>query len=248
MKVYQRLLKVTKEKKAGFLVLLDPDRLSPKEISDLAFRAEKGGADGILVGSSLLLSTHFDEAIKKIKEKVRLPVIIFPGNANQVSKYADAVLFLSLISGRNPNLLIGEQVKAAPVIREFGLEPIPTGYMLIESGKMTTVQFMSDTLPLPPNKPDIACAHALAAEYLGMKFVFMDAGSGAEKSVPDFLIKEVKKIISVPLIIGGGIRDPETARAKVKAGANFVVIGNALEEKGDDRILKDLARAIHGNV
>ncbi len=245
MKVYQRLLKVNREKKAGFLVLLDPDRLSPGKISDLAFRAEKSGADGILVGSSLLLSTHFDEAIKKIKEKVKLPVIIFPGNANQVSKYADAVLFLSLISGRNPNLLIGEQVKAAPVIKEFGLEPIPTGYMLIESGKMTSVQFMSDTLPLPPNKPDIACAHALAAEYMGMKFIFMDAGSGAEKSVPEFLIKEVKKFISVPLIIGGGIRDPEIAREKVKAGANFVVIGNALEEQGNDKILKDFARAVH---
>jgi phosphoglycerol geranylgeranyltransferase len=245
LKVYKRLLKVIKQKKAGFLVLLDPDRLSPKEISDLAFRAEKGGVDGILVGSSLLLSTHFDEAINKIKKKVKLPVIIFPGNANQVSKHADAVLFLSLISGRNPNLLIGEQVKAAPVIREFGLEPIPTGYMLIESGKMTSVQFMSDTLPLPPNKPDIACAHALAAEYLGMRFVFMDAGSGAERSVPDFLIKEVKKFISVPLIIGGGIRDPEIARAKVKSGANFVVIGNALEEKGSDKILKDFARAVH---
>jgi phosphoglycerol geranylgeranyltransferase len=245
--VYQRLLKVIKEKKAGFLVLLDPDRLRPKEISDLARQAEKGGADGILVGSSLLLSTHFDEAIRKIKERVKLPVIIFPGNANQVSKHADAVLFLSLISGRNPNLLIGEQVKAAPVMREFGLEPIPTGYMLIESGRMTSVQFMSDTLPLPPNKPDIACAHALAAEYLGMKFVFMDAGSGAEKSVPDFLVKEVKKFISVPLIIGGGIRDPEIARAKVKSGANFVVIGNALEEKGNEKLLKDFGRAIHGN-
>lgn len=247
MTVYQRLLKVIKEKKAGFLVLLDPDRLSPREISDLAFTAEKSGADGILVGSSLLLSTHFDEAIKKIKEKVKLPVIIFPGNANQVSKYADAVLFLSLISGRNPNLLIGEQVKAAPVMREFGLEPIPTGYMLIESGKMTSVQFMSDTLPLPPNKPDIACAHALAAEYLGMKFVFMDAGSGADKSVPDFLIKEVKRFITVPLIIGGGIRDPEIAKEKVKAGANFVVIGNALEEKGNEKLLKDFGRVIHEN-
>jgi putative glycerol-1-phosphate prenyltransferase len=245
--VYQRLLGVIKKKKAGFLVLLDPDRLRPKEISDLARRAEKSGADGILVGSSLLLSTHFDEAIKKIKGKVKLPVIIFPGNANQVSKYADAVLFLSLISGRNPNLLIGEQVKAAPVIKEFGLEPIPTGYMLIESGKMTSAQFMSDTLPLPPNKADIACAHALAAEYLGMKFVFMDAGSGADKSVPDFLIKEVKKFITVPLIIGGGIRDPEIAKEKVKAGANLVVIGNALEEQGGNDRLKDFARAIHGN-
>lgn len=243
MSVYQRLLNVKEEKGAGFLVLLDPDRMSLPEIVDLAKKSEEGGADGFLVGSSLLLSTRFDEAVREIKTNVKVPVVIFPGNANQVSRHADAILFLSLISGRNAHLLIGEQVKAAPAIKEFGLEPIPTGYLLIESGGTTSVQFMSDTQPLPRNKPDIAKAHALAAEYLGMKLVFLEAGSGAENPVPDKIIREVKDFVSIPIIVGGGVKDPDVAYAKVKNGASFVVIGNFLEE--DDSLINEFADAIH---
>ena len=243
MSVYQKLLKVREEKGAGFLVLLDPDRMSVSEIVELAQKSEKGGADAFLVGSSLLLSTRFDEAVKEIKANVSIPVIIFPGNANQVSKHADAILFLSLISGRNPHLLIGEQVKAAPAIKEFGLEPIPTGYMIIESGGATSVQFMSDTQPIPRNKPDIVKAHALAAEYLGMKFVFLEAGSGADNPVPDVTIREVKDFISIPIIVGGGVKNPDVAYKKVKSGTSFVVIGNSLEE--DDSIIEEFAEAIH---
>jgi len=183
--------------------------------------------------------------VKEIKAHVKVPVTIFPGNANQVSRHADAILFLSLISGRNPHLLIGEQVKAAPAIKEFGLEPIPTGYMLIESGAPTSVQFMSDTQPIPRNKPDIAKAHALAAEYLGMKMVFLEAGSGAENPVPDNIVRQVKDFISIPIIVGGGIKDPNIARNKVKSGASFVVIGNFLEE--DDSLVREFADAIHIN-
>ncbi len=245
MSIYQKLLDVRDEKGAGFLVLLDPDRMSVSEIVELAQKSEKGGADAFLVGSSLLLSTRFDEAVKEIKANVSLPVIIFPGNANQVSRHADAILFLSLISGRNPHLLIGEQVKAAPAIKEFGLEPIPTGYMIIESGGATSVQFMSDTQPIPRNKPDIVKAHALAAEYLGMKFVFLEAGSGADNPVPDVIIREVKDFISIPIIVGGGVKDPDVAYKKVKSGASFVVIGNSLEE--DDSIIEEFADAIHVN-
>ena len=243
MSIYQKLLDVKDEKGAGFLVLLDPDRMSVPEIVDLARKSEKGGADGFLVGSSLLLSTRFDEAVREIKANVSIPVTIFPGNANQVSRYADAILFLSLISGRNPHLLIGEQVKAAPAIKEFGLEPIPTGYMIIESGGTTSVQFMSDTQPIPRNKPDIVKAHALAAEYLGMKFVFLEAGSGADSPVPDNIVREVKDFVSIPIIVGGGIKDPDVAYKKVKSGASFVVIGNFLEE--DDSIIQEFADAIH---
>lgn len=245
MSVYQKLLDFRDKKGAGFLVLLDPDRMDVSEIVELAQKSEKGGADAFLVGSSLLLSTRFDEAVKEIKANVSLPVTIFPGNANQVSRHADAILFLSLISGRNPHLLIGEQVKAAPAIKEFGLEPIPTGYMIIESGGATSVQFMSDTQPIPKNKPDIAKAHALAAEYLGMKFVFLEAGSGADNPVPDLIIREVKDFISIPIIVGGGVKDPDVAYKKVKSGASFVVIGNSLEE--DDSIIKEFADAIHVN-
>jgi phosphoglycerol geranylgeranyltransferase len=243
MFVYQKLLNVRDEKGAGFLVLLDPDRMSVQAIVDLAKKSEEGGADGFLVGSSLLLSTRFDEAVKEIKANVNIPVTIFPGNANQVSRHADAILFLSLISGRNPHLLIGEQVKAAPAIKEFGLEPIPTGYLLIESGGPTSVQFMSNTQPIPKNKPDVAKAHALAAEYLGMNLVFLEAGSGAENPVPDTIIREVRDFISIPIIVGGGVKDPETAHSKVKSGASFVVIGNFLEE--DDSLIKEFAEAIH---
>ena len=245
MSVYQKLLKVRDEKGAGFFVLLDPDRMSVSEIVELAQKSEKGGADAFLVGSSLLLSTRFDEAVKEIKANVSIPVIIFPGNANQVSRHADAILFLSLISGRNPHLLIGEQVKAAPAIKEFGLEPIPTGYMIIESGGATSVQFMSDTQPIPRNKPDIVKAHALAAEYLGMRFVFLEAGSGADNSVPDNIIREVKDFISIPIIVGGGVKDPDVAYKKVKSGASFVVIGNSLEE--DDSIIEEFADEINYN-
>jgi len=245
MLVYDKLLKVRDEKGAGFLVLLDPDRMSVSEIVELAQKSEKGGSDAFLVGSSLLLSTRFDEAVKEIKANVSVPVVIFPGNANQVSRHADAILFLSLISGRNPHLLIGEQVKAAPAIKEFGLEPIPTGYMIIESGEATSVQFMSDTQPIPKNKPDIAKAHALAAEYLGMKFVFLEAGSGADNPVPDLIIREVRDFISLPIIVGGGVKDPDVAYKKVKSGASFVVIGNSLEE--DDSIIEEFADAIHVN-
>jgi putative glycerol-1-phosphate prenyltransferase len=243
--IYQRLKEIVETKGAGFLVLIDPDRLEPDKIRQLGLKAQKSGADGFLIGSSLLLSNKFDEAVKTLKQAVSLPVIIFPGNAYQVSKYADAILFLSLISGRNPQLLIGEQVKASPLIKEFGLEPIPTGYLIIESGRRTAVQFMSDTQPIPKDKPDIACAHALAAQYLGMKFVFLEAGSGAENPVPDEIVKKVKEFISIPIIVGGGVKTPEQAGSKVKNGASFVVIGNALEKNPNEDILKEFAQAIH---
>lgn len=245
MSTYQKILKVAEEKGAGFFVLLDPDRLQTEKLIELAIKSEESGADGFLVGSSLLLSTRFDDAIKELKRNVSSPIIIFPGNANQVSRYADAILFLSLISGRNPQLLIGEQVKAAPVIKEFGLEPIPTGYILIESGKATSVQFLSSTQPIPKDKPDIACAHALAAEYMGMKLVFLEAGSGADNPVPDEIIKEVKDFISIPIVTGGGVKTPKQAESKVKSGASFVIIGNALEKNPDGNILKEFAKAIH---
>ena len=245
MKIYQKLLNIKEEKGAGFFVLLDPDKLGILEIVDLAKKAEKDEVDALLVGSSLLLSSNFDKAVQKIKENVKIPVIIFPGNANQVSPYADAILFLSLISGRNPNLLIGEQVKAAPVIKEYNLETIPTGYMLVESGQISSVQFMSQTLPLPKDKPDIAKAHALAAEYLGMKLIFLEAGSGAKESVPEELILEIKDFITLPLIVGGGIKEPEQAYKKAKSGASFVVIGNALEQSKNQTRLKEFSQAIH---
>ncbi len=227
-------------------MLLDPDRIEPKKIRQKISVLEENGVDGILIGSSLLFSTGFDETIKEIKNTVRIPVIIFPGNAYQVSRWADAILFLSLVSGRNPNFLIGEHVKAASAIKEFNLEAIPTGYLIFDSGQMTSVLFMSDTKPIPFDKPDIAKTHALAAEYLGMRMIYLEAGSGAKTSVPDDVVNEVKEYITLPLIVGGGIKDPRVAESKVKNGANFVVMGNALETDLDPKRLKEMSEAIHG--
>jgi phosphoglycerol geranylgeranyltransferase len=245
MSVYEYLIRVMKEKRAGYLPLLDPDRLDGKRLVQMAVHLENAGVDALLIGSSLLLSATMDTIIQDIKREIRIPVIIFPGSLNQVSQYADAILFLSLISGRNPERLIGDQVKAAPAIKEYGIEPIPTGYMLIESGNPTSAQFMSNTMPIPRDKPDIAMAHALAAEYLGMKMIYLEAGSGAKVPVPDGTVRSVRDYVSVPVIVGGGIRRPEVAAQKVKAGASFIVTGNVLEKEGGLELVKEFCNAIH---
>ncbi len=244
-KTFDFLLAVRERRGAAYLALLDPDRLSR---SDLVRRAEAcadNGVDALLVGSSLLLSRDFDGAVREVKRAVDLPVIIHPGDINQVTPHADALLFLSMISGRNPELLIGQQVKAAPLLKACDLEPIPTGLILVESGAVTTVEFVSNTKPLPRDKPDIAMAHALAAEYLGMRCVYLEGGSGAKMSVPEEMIRAVASYVSLPLIVGGGIRTPEAAAEKVRAGASFVVIGNALEQMRDPAPIRELADAIH---
>jgi len=162
----------------------------------------------------------------------------------QLTSHADAILFMSLISGRNPNYLISEQVKAAPLIQKQGLEPIPTGYLLIDGGTQTSVSFISNTTPIPRDKCEIAWAHALAGQYLGMQLIYLEAGSGAKTPVPDLMISSVKKQVSVPIIVGGGIRSPETARQKVEAGADFIVTGNVIEK--DPSLMSAFAEAIHG--
>ena len=243
--IYQQLTDVQKKRGAGYLVLMDPDERSREDLVSLAKVCDTSGVDGILIGGSILFSVQLDELVKAIKEVVSIPIILFPGNGRQLSKYADGVLFLSLISGRNPNYLIGEQVLSAPIVRALGLEPISTGYILVESGKTTTVEFMSNTKPLPREKPEIAVAHALAAEYLGMKFVYLEGGSGAEWTVPDEMIQSVRKAISIPIIVGGGIRTPEMALSKVKAGASFIVTGNIFEKEYSPTLIQSFAQAIH---
>ncbi len=231
--------------RALYLVLLDPDGPAPDENARLAALATQAGADIILVGGSLSLGGGIAETVKRVKEASPLPVIIFPGDMGFVVPEADAVLFLSLVSGRNPQLLIGEHVKAAPVLRTMGLEPIPTAYMLVEGGATTSVEFMSGTRPLPRNKPDIAMAHALAAQYLGMNIAFMDAGSGAESHVPAEMVKAVADYIDIPVMVGGGIRTPEAAASLVGAGARLVVTGDIVERSGDLGLVSELAAAIH---
>ena len=245
MTTYERLISIRRDRGAGYFVLLDPDKLDKKQLPSLVREATEAGVDAFLVGGSLLLRNDFDSQIQAIKENTSVPVVIFPGGVMQVSSLADAILFLILISGRNPEYLIGNQVIAAPIVRQSGLETISTGYMLIEAGKTTSAEFMSNTKPIPRDKPDIALAHALAAEIIGMKMVYLDAGSGAEVSVPEEMIEAIARHCSLPVIVGGGIRTPEEARRKVEAGASFLVTGTITELNNHRSFIREFAEAVH---
>jgi putative glycerol-1-phosphate prenyltransferase len=240
----ERLLEVRARRGAGYLTLLDPDRLSLDELESRAQACADAGADGILVGTSLMLSAPGNTRLfERLRVAVDIPVISFPGDAGQVVSTADAILFLSMVSGRNAELLIGQHVRAAPLLKEYGVEVIPTAYMLVESGTLTSVEYMSTTKPIPRAKDDIAMAHALAAQYLGMKLVYLETGSGAAASVPVSMVRSVSRYVDLPVIVGGGIRDPEVAREKVDAGAAFVVTGSVVED--DPGRLRELSAAVH---
>ncbi|HTR82577.1 MAG TPA: geranylgeranylglyceryl/heptaprenylglyceryl phosphate synthase [Bacteroidota bacterium] len=245
MSIYQTLLSSSKAKGAAYLILVDPDKIDGDNFAKFVEHATTAGVDGFLVGGSLVLADTFEECIRTMKKSTNVPVVIFPGSVQQVSKEADAILYLSLLSGRNAEHIIGSQVTAAPIIKKMKLEAISTAYMLVESGKTTSAEFMSNTKPLPRNKPDIAVAHALAAEYIGFKFLYLEAGSGAEQSVPEEMVAAVSQHCTVPLIVGGGIRSAEDAHKKVRAGARFIVTGNILEDNGSHGLVREFADAIH---
>ncbi|MEJ2545299.1 MAG: geranylgeranylglyceryl/heptaprenylglyceryl phosphate synthase [Calditrichaceae bacterium] len=246
MHVFDQLLDRQKEKKAGYLVLIDPDKTPIKNLTETVQTGIEADVDAFLIGGSLLLTPDFDIYIKTFKEfSAEKPVIIFPGSSNQVSAYADAILFLSLLSGRSAHHIIGTQVLAAPIIHRLKLETISTAYLLVESGKTTAAQFMSGTMPLPRYKPEIAVAHGLAAKYMGFQTIYLEGGSGADHSVPEEMIYAISNTVDLPLIVGGGIRTPETAAKKVEAGASFIVTGNILENNNDKNLLKSFVAAIH---
>lgn len=235
--IYTQILSNTKKNKKQLAVLIDPDKQNTKELDGLIEKANKYKLDFWLVGGSLLVSGDLDETVKYLKNKSEIPVILFPGSPNQISKYADGILFLSLISGRNPEMLIGNHVIAAPYIKKTNLEVLSTGYLIIDAGKQTTASYISNSTPIPQNKPEIAACTALAGQYLGLKNIYLDAGSGAQQPVSNEIIKEVKKVIDIPLIVGGGIKNKNQIESAYKAGADIVVIGNALEK--NDSLLAD---------
>ncbi len=245
MSIYESLLSTSKTKGAGYFILIDPDKIASDKLPSFVEQATAAGVDAFLIGGSLIVDDSFERCIKTIKQHTRVPAVIFPGGVMQISPSADAILFLSIISGRNPQHLIGDQVLAAPIVKRIGLEAISTAYMLVESGRTTSAEFMSNTQPLPRHKPDIAVAHAMAAEILGFKMIYLEAGSGAEQSVPEEMIGAIAKYCSVPLIVGGGLRTPDEARKKVQAGAKFIVTGTVLEKDNSVRLVKEFASAIH---
>jgi putative glycerol-1-phosphate prenyltransferase len=241
MNIYDKI-RNNRDHKA-FAVLIDPDKYERNSLENVISSAIACKTDFILVGGSLLTTGKLEETLESLKELADIPVLLFPGSIMQIHEKADAVLLLSLISGRNPDLLIGKHVVAAPYLKKSGLEILPTGYMLIESGPLTTAQYISNSLPIPRSKNDIAVCTAMAGEMLGLRLIYMDAGSGAESPVPASMIQKVKENISIPLIIGGGIRMAEQALTACRAGADMVVVGNAIET--DISCLKEIADAVH---
>lgn len=241
MAIYDKFLDKTRKRLA---VLIDPDKPSDAQMLSIIEKANAADVDFFFVGGSLLVTDSLDHCIKLIKANSNIPVLIFPGNSLQISKYCDGFLLLSLISGRNPEMLIGRHVIAAPYLKLYGNEIIPTGYMLIDSGKATSVSYMSDTTPIPHDKDDIAMCTAIAGEMLGLKLIYLEAGSGALMPVSTSMITKVSQMIKVPLIVGGGIKTPEMAADAVKAGADIIVIGTAFEKEPD--MLQKFAEAIHG--
>lgn len=230
--------------KKSIAVLVDPDKVEdPARLQHLIRLASENCVDFFFVGGSLVTTTNLAEVVRQIKQNVTIPVVLFPGNSIQIDPSADALLFLSLISGRNPELLIGQHVVAAPIIRNTRLEVIPTGYILVNSGRTTSVAYISNTTPIPDDKYSLAACTAMAGEMLGLQSIYMDAGSGAEKEISAKMIASVRKVIQVPLIIGGGINTAHKAFAALEAGADMIVIGNALEKEPD--LLTEIAEKIY---
>ncbi len=241
--IYHSLTAKKAQGSKSFAVLVDPDKVNDANMDTLIELATGAGVDYFLVGGSLVISNYLDECVQMIKKSCDIPVILFPGSPSQVSKYADALLYLSLISGRNPELLIGQHVVSAPVVKQSGLEIMSTGYMVIDGGAPTTVSYISNATPLPCDKNEIAMCTAMAGEMLGMKLIYMDAGSGARRAITETMIEKVSGCIDVPLIVGGGITNPEKAYLNCKAGADVIVVGNAIEK--DPSLIKELAAAVH---
>jgi putative glycerol-1-phosphate prenyltransferase len=241
--IYNLIATKKKEGSKSFAVLIDPDKINHVVLDDLISLAVVAHVDFLLVGGSLVISNHLDACVQHIKQHCNIPVILFPGSPSQISKYADALLYLSLISGRNPELLIGQHVVSAPFVRQSGLELMPTGYIVVDGGAPTTVSYISNATPVPADKNEIAMCTAMAGEMLGMKLIYMDAGSGAKRPITESMIKAVAEHIQVPLIVGGGITDPEKAYLNCKAGADVIVVGNAIEK--DASLIKEMSDAVH---
>ncbi len=241
--IYTSFCELKKQQKKGFAVLVDPDNIDIASIANFCKICIDAKVDYLFIGGSLMVSNQLDACLLAFKKHCSIPLVLFPGSPSQISKHADALLYLSLISGRNPELLIGVHVVSAPMVKQSGLEVISTGYMVIDGGKPTTVSYMSHAAPIPHDKNDIALCTALAGEMQGKHVLYMDAGSGAKKPISTEMIAKVAQNTNIPLIVGGGIGDPEKAYINCKAGADIIVVGNAIEK--DVQLIFEIASAVH---
>lgn len=243
MQVYTSIVEKKERGRKAFAVLIDPDKTDASSLAHTIDVAVAAGVDYFFVGGSLVVSNNLDACVLQIKKACNIPVLLFPGSPSQITKHADALLYLSLISGRNADLLIGQHVISAPFVKSSGLEVIATGYMVIDGGVPTTVSYISNAWPIPADKADIALCTAMAGEMLGHKLIYMDAGSGAKKPITEEMITAVANNISIPLLVGGGIRTAERAYLNCKAGADVIVVGNVIEK--DVSLIKDISNAVH---
>lgn len=243
MNIENYLNETLKEHKLHF-TLIDPDEQTPQEAVGIAKQAKKASTDAILVGGSITDQEELNITVKSLKENVDLPVILFPGNISGVSKYADAILFMSLLNSTNPYWITGAQALSAPSIKKIGIETIPMGYLIIEPGG--TVGWVGDSKPIPRKKSDLALAYAMAAEFLGMRVIYLEAGSGAETHIPVEFIIKVKKLTNLMVIVGGGIKTAQDAVEVKEAGADIVITGTVVEETDDAyKKIKELTDVIH---
>lgn len=226
----------------AFAVLLDPDKIDPDKFPYLLGESMRYGVDFFFVGGSLITNFEIAELIAEIHQHTNIPAVIFPGHSLHIEPSADAILLLSLISGRNADLLIGQHVVAAPLLKRSKLEVLPTGYMVIESGRATTVSYISNTTPIPHDKPSVAACTAMAGEMLGLQLMYLDAGSGAMKPVSPKMIAAVRQSVSTPIIVGGGINSTEKAHAALEAGADVIVVGNGIED--NPNLLSEIAQTV----
>lgn len=210
------------------ITLIDPEKVTPPQASRIASKAKSSGTSAIMIGGSTFVSaTHLDHTVKAVKRTVKIPIILFPNNVTGINRYADAIWFMSLLNSVDPYFLMGAQILGAPLIKNYRLEPIPLGYIIVGDGG--TAGVVGKAVPIPYNKHELAAAHALAGQYLGIRFIYLEAGSGAKKPVPPEMIRAVKHYINVPLIVGGGIKSREQALAAASAGADIIVTGNIVE-------------------
>lgn len=229
-RIYKNIITSKSKNEKLLAILIDPDKIKINEVSILVEKINQSPATHIFIGGSSVENQIIDELILSIKEFTSLPIVLFPGNPSQISNKADGILFLTLLSGRNPDYLIEHQVNAVPILKQTQLEVISTGYILIESGNETAVERVSKTKPMDRNNPNYVMQTAQAGEYIGNKLIYLEAGSGAELAVPQEMITLVAQNISVPLLVGGGIRSKEAIDNAYKSGADLVVIGNAFED------------------
>jgi len=244
-KIERYLLKNIQEKGSIFIPLIDPEEVTPKSASLIAEEGEKAGASAIMVGGSTLVSPDsLDNVVKSIKNSVSIPVILFPNNITGISRYADAVWFMSLLNSADPYFIIGAQVLAAPLIRKFHIEPIPLGYLILGEGGAAAV--IGKACPIPYNKSGLAVAHALAAQFLGMRFIYLEGGSGVSKPIPPQTIRMVKSAVNLPLLVGGGIKTGVQAKEIVRAGADIIVTSTALEQSDPSSLRIKIKEIVEG--